>query len=158
MGELVCAQPAGENTSEAKMGLAQDAQRQNVEPIRINGQSIEKLLSDIARPTQKSVLFGSTDGVGAPGATSPPNSTNSATPSNASKRRYRKPRTALQLAAQASAVATALLNGTLDLDTARAYGTIARTAAQSLGVEVQTGRFLKTSPSLDMSWEAEEPE
>jgi hypothetical protein len=77
-------------------------------------------------------------------------STSSGAPSSPSKRRYRRPTTPLQLAAQASDVATSLLNGLIDLEVARAYGTIARVTAQALSTEIQTGRFLKQTVSLDM--------
>lgn len=77
-------------------------------------------------------------------------SPSSAPPSTSSKRRYRQPKTALQLAAQVSHVATGLLNGTIELEVAKSYGTIARTAAQAMSIEVQTGRFLKTGAVLEM--------
>lgn len=75
-------------------------------------------------------------------------------PSVTLTRRFRRPTTALQLAAQVSHVATALLNGDIDLETARSYGTIARTAAQSMNIEVQTGRFLKSGTELRLDIES----
>ncbi len=112
--------------------------------------------------TQPSDKPGLTDGASEPGEPCLQNSTSSDTNSNGStpsRKRYRQPVTPLQLAAQASAVATNLLNGSLDLETARAYSAIARVAAQALSTEVQTGRFLKSKAQLTMDtdgvWEDE---
>ena len=95
-------------------------------------------------------MFGSTDGEPIQAEPVHPISISSGTPLKSSKRRFRQPKTALQLAAQASFVGTQLLNGEIDLEVARAYSTTARTAAQAFGIEVTTGRFLKKTPMLEL--------
>jgi hypothetical protein len=42
----------------------------------------------------------------------------------------------MEFAAQANAVATLLLNGEIDVDTARTYSSVARTVAQAMSTEV----------------------
>jgi hypothetical protein len=56
----------------------------------------------------------------------------------------------MEFAAQASDVATRVLNGTMDLDTARVYGAVARTVAQAMTTEVQRARFLREAPDLQL--------
>lgn len=70
-------------------------------------------------------------------------------PSSASTKRWRKPRNVREFAAQANEVATMMLNGDLDIDTARAYSSIARGIAQMMSINVTRARFLKTEPVLD---------
>lgn len=77
-----------------------------------------------------------------------PNSRRSETPVSASKKRWRSPESVKDFTAQAAKVATMLLNGDLDLDTVRAYSTIARTVAQSISAEVQRARFIKQCADL----------
>ena len=63
-----------------------------------------------------------------------------------------------EFAAQANAVATMVLNGTMDLDAARTYSSVARTVAQAMSTEVSRSRFLATEPSLDIPQDVfEEP-
>lgn len=57
--------------------------------------------------------------------------------------RFRTPSDAAELAAQAAVVATGLLNSTIDLDVARAYGVIAQVAAQALGIQVAAERAVR---------------
>lgn len=66
----------------------------------------------------------------------------------------------MQFAAQASDVATRVLNGTMDLETARVYGAVARTVAQAMTTEVQRARFLQQQPDLELPLDTlyEEPE
>lgn len=73
----------------------------------------------------------------------------SARRSSASTKRWRKPRNVREFAAQANEVATMMLNGDLDIDTARAYSSIARGIAQMMSINVTRARFLKTEPVLD---------
>lgn len=75
-------------------------------------------------------------------------STSSDTNSKSSKRLWRQPKTIRQFASQASVVCTMLLNGKLDLETAKAYSAIARTVAQSATAEVTRARFLEQAPEL----------
>jgi hypothetical protein len=70
-------------------------------------------------------------------------------------RRWHKPKDAAGFAAQANRVATMILNGELDLDTARTYSGVARTMAQVLSAEVYRARFLQEAPNLTL--EDEEP-
>ena len=65
-------------------------------------------------------------------------------------RRWRQPRNVREFAAQANAVATMVLNGTMDLESARAYSSVARTVAQAMSTEVSRSRFLQSEPSLDL--------
>ncbi len=64
-------------------------------------------------------------------------------------RKWRQPKNVKDLASQANAVATMLLNGSIDLETARAYSAIARTIAQSVTAEMNKARFLKSQPDLE---------
>lgn len=91
---------------------------------------------------------GPVPGDSAPGATCPPNCGPSAAPSSGSKRRWRKPRTVKEVTAQATTVATMLLNGEIDLETARAYSGLARTMAQTVTAELMRARFLQRQPDL----------
>lgn len=43
-----------------------------------------------------------------------------------------------------------VLNGTMDLDAARTYSSVARTVAQAMSTEVSRSRFLQSEPSLDL--------
>lgn len=49
---------------------------------------------------------------------------------------------------QANLIATAVLNGKIDLETARTYSSIARTVAQAITAETTRARFLKAAPDL----------
>jgi hypothetical protein len=71
-------------------------------------------------------------------------------PSTPSTRRWRRPKDAAAFAAQANSVATMILNGELDLDTARTYSGVARTMAQVLSAEVYRARFLQQAPDLSL--------
>lgn len=51
---------------------------------------------------------------------------------------------------QANDVATKVLNGEIDADTARLYSSVARTVVQSMSIEVARARFLKTVPELSL--------
>ena len=77
--------------------------------------------------------------------------------SGGSTRRWRSPRTAMEFAAQANAVATLLLNGEIDLETARTYSSVARTVAQAMSTEVSRARFIQSEPSLVLDGEVFEP-
>ena len=67
-----------------------------------------------------------------------------------SMRQWRRPKDAAAFAAQANRVATMILNGELDLDTARTYSGVARTMAQVLSAEVYRARFLKEAPDQSL--------
>ena len=56
----------------------------------------------------------------------------------------------MEFAAQANAVATMVLNGDLDLETARTYSAVARTVAQAMSTEVSRSRFVQSEPSLTL--------
>ncbi len=87
-----------------------------------------------------------------------PISSPSDAPSRPSMRRYRQPKNVREFASQANAVASAILNGEIDLDTARAYSAVARTVAQAVTSEVVRARFLKAMPDLDFVDMSEEPD
>lgn len=81
---------------------------------------------------------------------STPMSTPSETPSKPSNKRYRKPRTIREFAAQANEIATLVLNGEIDLETARNYASLARVVSQTASIEVTRARFLKREPDLSL--------
>jgi hypothetical protein len=43
-----------------------------------------------------------------------------------------------------------VLNGTMDLESARTYSSVARTVAQAMSTEVSRARFVAIEPSLDL--------
>jgi len=63
---------------------------------------------------------------------------------------WKPPRDARAFAAQANQIATMILNGEIDLEVARTYSAVARTAAQMLTAEVQRARFLQIGPNLSL--------
>lgn len=77
-------------------------------------------------------------------------------PSGRPSPRWKTPRTAREFAAQANQVATMILNGEIDLDTARVYVSAGRTSAQMLTAEVQRSRFLQSEPNLSLELEGDE--
>lgn len=85
-----------------------------------------------------------------------PTSRRSGEPSSGSKVRWRRPKNVREFAAQANSVATMMLNGDLDIDTARAYSSIARGIAQMMSINVTRARFLKTEPILEFDQDDEE--
>jgi hypothetical protein len=56
-----------------------------------------------------------------------------------------------EFAAQANQVATMILEGTINLETAKVYSSVARTVSQSMSIEVQRARASKEKPDLDFS-------
>lgn len=54
-----------------------------------------------------------------------------------------------EFAAQANMVATDLLNGEIDIDSARTYSSLARGVAQMMSINVTRARFLKEEPVLE---------
>lgn len=93
---------------------------------------------------------GSGDGKRKPDSLSRQMSTPSASPSNDLRESWPQPRTIAQLTSQVNAVSTKLLNGKIDLDTARVYGSLVRSTAQLVGVEVGAARLLKQKPNLNL--------
>lgn len=55
----------------------------------------------------------------------------------------------MEFASQTNRVATMLLNGELDLDTARSYSALVRGVAQMMSINVTHARFLKMEPILN---------
>lgn len=43
-----------------------------------------------------------------------------------------------------------VLNGTMDLDAARLYSSVARTVAQAMSTEISRSRFVAAEPVLDL--------
>ena len=105
--------------------------------------------SGITTGTPTSISDGPVDGDSGPDGGSP-TSKPSAPPSTLSTRRWRSPRSAMEFAAQANAVATMVLNGDIDLDKARTYSAVARTVAQAMSTEVSRARFVQSEPSLSL--------
>lgn len=83
-------------------------------------------------------------------STSRRKSKNSEGPSKGSRPRWSTPTNIRDFAAQANRVATQVLNGTIDLELARTYATIARVVAQSASIEVAKARFAKEMPDLSL--------
>jgi hypothetical protein len=54
----------------------------------------------------------------------------------------------MTFAAQANRLATMLLNGEVDFETARTYAAVARTIAQAMNTEVNRARLEGTMPDL----------
>jgi len=114
--------------------------------------------SDTTPETPPNDVSGYTD-TNSVSASASPASGSFVPPSSGSTRRWRQPRTVREFAAQANAVATMVLNGTMDLDAARTYSSVARTVAQAMSTEVSRSRFLATEPSLDIPQDVfEEPQ
>jgi len=61
-----------------------------------------------------------------------------------------------EFAAQTNAVATALLNNQMPLDTARVYSALARTVAQAMSAQVAVARAKRTTPDLTLNWNPNE--
>lgn len=74
---------------------------------------------------------------------------------NDSKKYWRKPTNVTEFAAQVNEVATKVLNGDIDLESARIYSGLARVVAQSVSVQVTRARFLKEVPDLSLTKEEE---
>lgn len=69
---------------------------------------------------------------------------------------WRQPTNVKEFAAQANRVATMILEGTIDLDIARVYSSVARTVSQSMSIEVQRARASKERPDLDFGAQKDE--
>lgn len=95
--------------------------------------------------TLRSAGAGSVPTVSGSDSTSP-----TSKPSDKPSARWKPPRNAREFAAQANRVATMILNGEIEEDTARTYSAVARTAAQMLTAEVQRARFLQAEPNLSL--------
>lgn len=80
-------------------------------------------------------------------------SPNSEMPPRISKKHWRTPSNAREWAAQLNLIATAVLNGTIDLEEAKLVSSLSRSAAQLLTAEVQKARFLQIEPDLSLEFE-----
>lgn len=70
-------------------------------------------------------------------------------PSNDSSKLWKAPKNIKEFAAQANLVATQVLNGEIDIDTARTYSAIARTVAQAVNTELGKARITQQEPDTD---------
>lgn len=70
--------------------------------------------------------------------------------SSDSKQQYRRPKDARAFAAQVNDVTTKFLNGELEIETVRAYASLARVVSQTLSVQVTHSRFVKQEPNLSL--------
>jgi hypothetical protein len=109
---------------------------------------IERQLRRMASETPKNGPDGSEITESASDSTFPTSKT-SDEPSSDSMRRWKRPDSVREFAAQANTVATSLLNGEMNLDVARTYSSLARGIAQMMSIEVTRARFLKTEPILE---------
>lgn len=78
-------------------------------------------------------------------------STRSATRRGSSRRVWQKPTTALAVAEQAADVSTQLLNGKVELETAKGYASLIRGIAQLLTAEIQKARLDRRPASLSLT-------
>lgn len=92
----------------------------------------------------------SASGVDARTSRCTPTSGPSDKPSAGSKTRWRKPRNIREFAAQTNDIATQVLNGEIDMETARLFASLGRVVAQAASLEIARGRFLKSEPDLSL--------
>lgn len=105
--------------------------------------------SDTTDGTVTSTSSGDTDGSD-PSATGTPNSETSSERSRLSTRHWDEPDGPMSFAAQANQVATAILNGEIEIEVARTYASVARTVAQAMNTEVNRARLYETIPDLEL--------
>lgn len=113
-----------------------------------DAESIELQLERERRRTGPIAIAGSTTTDAASDSTSP-TSKPCDEQSRPSTLRLRTPRNVQEFASQANQVAAAVLRGDIDLDTARVYSAVARTAAQAMTTEVVKARLTRTTPDLE---------
>lgn len=106
--------------------------------------------------TPRNAANGSTTGKTAQGSVHRGKSSPSAEPSSDSKRPWPVPRSVREFTAQANRVATRVLNGEIDLETARVFSSIARTVAQTVSSETVRARMLRQAPDLDFDFPEDE--
>lgn len=139
----VVAQPeSADDSVPAATGSATDRRRKATDATTTRS-------SGTTPATPPSTGSGATDTKSGSVSASPTSRTSDA-PSSGSTRRWRQPRNVREFAAQANAVATMVLNGTMDLESARTYSSVARTVAQAMSTEVSRARFVAIEPSLDL--------
>lgn len=85
-----------------------------------------------------------------PGTTPTPDSLSFDVPVLPSKKRYTSPTTAVALASLVTQVATQVLNDEIDLDKARVFSGLVRTAAQAMSTEVARARSEKQIAALEL--------
>lgn len=143
----------GSSTSEASPGRAQLAPRSGTAPTPSEGLSGEPSTGQQSRRISEAIRNAGgptfTPTKTEPGSGSTQTSRQLSGPSKPSSKPWRAPRNVREFAAQASLVGTKILNGEIDLETARAYSSVARTVAQSVSSETVRARMLKQAPDLD---------
>lgn len=72
-------------------------------------------------------------------------------PSKTSSGQWLLPANTRAFVRQANEVMTAVLNGEIDIDKARVYGSIARVMAQMMSVQERYARFLREAPNLSLT-------
>jgi hypothetical protein len=102
------------------------------------------------KDTQKNGLNGSEPINSAQATTRRQKSLNSEESQESLNEPFQKPKNVRELAAQASAVATLVLNGQMDAEQAKPYSSLIRSIAQLMGAEVQRARIAKTEPDLSL--------
>lgn len=111
----------------------------------------EKRSPDIRPSILRRMPSGSSEAVQGADTTSRPSSTPSEPPVKGSNVHWRLPKSVADLASQANVVSTLLLNGSINLETARTYSALLRGVAQLVSVEVATARLTHRRPSLDLT-------
>jgi len=93
-----------------------------------------------------------------PDTSKTPDSSPSDAQSASSRRRYKTPKNPLEFASLVSMVAVQVMNGEVDLDKARAFASLTRTAAQAMTTESAMARSQKTVPELTLTADVFEEE
>lgn len=110
---------------------------------------------DTTPATQNDTSSGPEPGSNEP-ASSSPTSRSSAEPSPGSTpRSMATPKNVREFASQVNQIASAVLNGEIDLERARVYSGLARTVAQAMSTEVSRARFLAQVPDLTFEEETD---
>lgn len=85
-----------------------------------------------------------------PATSSTPTSSSSTKQSDGSIKRWKKPQTIKQFAAQINQVATMILNEEIPIETAYAYSRLTRNFAHIITTETAKNRFLKKQTDLEL--------
>jgi len=130
---------------------AQPATNASTEQIPTSQPSTGNAFADIQSATKKKSTSGNALANG-DGAEAPliPISNSFVMPQNISNKHWPTPRNVRELAGQANAVATLILNGKIDIEVARSYGALVRGIAQMMSIEVTRARFVRAEPILEL--------
>lgn len=138
-----------------RLGRVLDVTCESTERLKRDLTMSTKPITDGLKETQKKEEGTSLPTSNEPGDTRQSKCSNFGEQTRGSKLRWRMPKNVREFTSQVNAVATKVLNGELDTDTARIYASLTRVLAQSLSVEVTKARFLKTAPDMNIDdWDS----